>query len=78
MAGKTTAKAALSINSLFGGKSPVKSMTAWGLFIYAVGATIITAGVEHGIIGASLGATLGGIVDKLGVVLAGLGLRRAI
>lgn len=78
MAARGSSGSLMDIGSLFSGKMPWKSLTAWGLLIYAMGAQFVTIGAEQGIIGAPLAVTLSSIIEKVGVILTALGVRRAL
>ena len=78
MATTTTEKSFFDLNALFGGKQWFRSMTAWGLAIFAIGSQAVTALGTNGIITPELTAFLAGHVDTFGVVLGMLGIRRRL
>lgn len=66
------------LSSIFGGKPWYQSLTAWGLVAYGVGGQLVeTACGPTGLLSAETCAQLGGAVETLGAVLAGLGVRKA-
>lgn len=62
---------------IFGDKPWFKSLTAWGLVIFAVVPVAVRAAEQAGLLPAGVGDTVDSIAAKLGPVLAGLGLRKA-
>ncbi len=71
--------AVIDLNSLVGGKAWYKSMTVWGLLTLAMGekAVSLLCG-DPGILPAPVCGPLTGIVNGLGIVLTGLGIRRKL
>jgi hypothetical protein len=66
------------ILSIFGGKNPVKSLTAWGLVVWSLGDTLVqTACGPTGLLPAETCSQLGDAVQALGGVLTALGVRKA-
>ena len=65
------------ITDIFGGKNPLKSLTAWGLVIYATATAASSAACSNGLLSFETCETLEGFVATVGVVLAGLGIRKA-
>lgn len=66
------------ISATFGGKSPFKSLTAWGLVVYAVGDSLVeTACGPTGVLPSEACAQLAPAVESLGAILAALGIRKA-
>ncbi len=67
----------INLSAIFGDKAWFQSMTAWGLILLTVGGSAVDELCAAGIMGAAVCVTAKGWVLKIGVVLAGLGIRRA-
>lgn len=62
---------------LFGGKPWFKSVTAWGLVIFAAGSAAATGACEVGLLSSSVCETAMTVVQWTGGILVTLGLRKA-
>lgn len=65
------------LENLFGGKPWFKSVTAWGIVIFAAGSAAATGACEVGLLSTSACATVMSIVKWTGGILVTLGLRKA-
>lgn len=64
--------------NFLGDKGLFQSMTVWGLLVWQIAPPIIETLSTLGLVDAAVVATLTGLVSKLGALLTGLGVRRAI
>ena len=64
-------------NNIFGGKSWYQSLTGWGVAIFAGGSALATAVCAAELISPELCATILKGVQFVGVILGGLGIRKA-
>lgn len=67
----------INLGAIFGDKPWFRSMTAWGLVLFAAVAPVVSEMGAAGLIAPELAASINGWSIKIGAVLAGLGLRRA-
>ena len=66
-----------SLDNIFG-KSPLKSWTAWGLVIFAVGEKFVAEAAVQGVLGTDLSSWLQSNISTIGEILAVLGVRRRL
>lgn len=66
------------MNNFLGDKGAFKSMTAWGVFLYALGPEVIEAATTAGFITASGGEAITGLVSSIATILGGLGIRKVL
>jgi hypothetical protein len=65
------------LTQFFGGKAWFKSMTAWGLIVWATAEAVMGQICEAGILSPDACSSAGAIVSAAGAILAALGIRRA-
>jgi hypothetical protein len=65
--------------NIFGDKSALQSLTAWGLVIFLCGETFVVqvCGGPEGLLPAGVCGALESVITNVGVVMTALGLRRA-
>ena len=67
----------INLTSLVGDKPLYKSMTVWGLALWQMGQPVLDSLCSAGILDVDTCGTAGEWLVKIGVILTGLGIRRA-
>ncbi len=65
-------------SNILGDKNVFKSMTAWGVFLYEIGGSIVEAAANAGFLTPGGEETLAALVASAGVILGALGIRKAV
>ena len=63
---------------MFLDKPIYKSLTAWGVVVLLTGEFVFRTACDHGLIPGSACFALGPILDKIGIAMTALGIRRAV